>query len=140
MTDDQNTPWTRERHSFSCTQETWDAAKKAWMSDLNTYPAWTEWLEAALAEAIATTRQQYGELATAPARIPPGRRESAPTDAPSRTRRAFTCQPHIWADTRNAWWTERDSATHLSDWISTAMSTKAAATPDRDPTTQRTPR
>lgn len=140
MTDNQNTSWTRERHSFSCAEEVWTAAKQAWSTDLDTYPAWTDWLEAALQEAIATTKKANGTLATAPARIPPGRRDGADTDADSRPRRGFTCQPHIWTDTRNAWWTERDHYAHLSDWITAALTTKAQATPDRDPTTQRTPR
>ena len=95
MTD--STQWSRTRQSFSCPQDLWDTCKLAWANTLDDHPAWTDWLEAAIADGTAATRARArGTLRTAPARIPPGRREPAPAGAPTRARRSFTCRPDIW--------------------------------------------
>lgn len=126
MTD--STQWSRTRQSFSCPQDLWDTCKLAWANALDDYPAWTDWLEAAIADGTAATRARAGgALRTAPARIPPGRREPAPAGAPTRARRSFTCRPDIWTDARDAWWTEREQHPQLSDWICAALAAKAAA-------------
>lgn len=138
MNDQQHTAWTRERRSFSCDDSVWDAAKAAWANDIETYPAWTYWLEAALVEAIDATRDRHKKLATAPAKIPPGRRDGPPASPLGRTRRSFTCQPHIWTQARDAWWTDRDTHLNLSDWISAAITAKTRTITDHDPTKQRT--
>lgn len=120
----ERSEWSRERQSFSCTDEVWAAAKQAWAEQLEEHPAWTDWVETALAEASARTAEEFGSLRTAPARIPPGRRDgSAP--GPQRRRRSFTCQPHIWSAARNAWWTEVSHYPQLSDWIEAALAAKA---------------
>ncbi len=134
MTDD--TTWTRKRESFSCTDEVWSAAKTAWLADLDTHPAWTHWLEAALAEATDGTRTAHGELRPAPAKIPTGRREPAPAGSAPKARRSFTCRPDIWAAARDAWWTDRDTHPQFSDWICDAITAKTSTTTRRD---QRTP-
>ncbi|WP_288336660.1 hypothetical protein [uncultured Gordonia sp.] len=115
--------WTRERQSFSCTDTTWTAAKAAWAADRATHPAWTDWLEHALAEAADATEHRTGALRTPPERIPPGR--SVGTAPAGRRRRSFTCRPTIWARTRAAWWTDIDTYPQLSDWIEAAIATKA---------------
>lgn len=50
--------WKRKRESFSCTKEIWDHAKTAWSVVRSDYPAWTEWLEAALREKAASVQTQ----------------------------------------------------------------------------------
>lgn len=121
----ERSEWTRERQSFSCTDDIWNAAKHAWADQLDEHPAWTDWLETAIAEAVDTTHALHGgQLASAPARIPPGRRDGT-TAGPPRRRRSFTCQPHIWAGARDAWWTERRTYPQLSDWMQAAIATKA---------------
>lgn len=116
--------WTRERQSFSCTDEVWDAAKEAWMADVHQHPAWTDWLEDVLDRAAEAVRADVGELASAPARIPPGRRSGTQT-APSRRRRSFTCRPDVWSRARDAWWTQVADYPQLSDWIETAIAAHA---------------
>lgn len=116
--------WTRERQSFSCTDDIWDAAKQAWSDQIDKHPAWTDWLESALAEGAARTKQSLHELKPAPARIPPGRRQHDGTRT-HRRRRSFTCQPEIWQMVRDAWWTESGGRSQLSDWIEAAIAAKA---------------
>lgn len=118
-----NSEWSRVRQSFSCTDSTWTAAKSAWAADRTRYPAWTEWLEAALAAAADATERRMGTLRTPPERIPPGR--SAGTAPAGRRRRSFTCRPIIWSRARAAWWTEVDTCPQLSDWIESAIAAKA---------------
>lgn len=133
------TEWTRERQSFSCTDDVWTAAKHAWTHDMYRYPAWTDWVETAIAEATDRTERDAGPLRTAPARIPPGRRDGS-TPGPHRRRRSFTCQPHIWAAARNAWWTEVARYPQLSDWIEVALATKAGMnTPQQTGSRKETP-
>lgn len=114
--------WTRERQSFSCTDEVWDAAKRAWSANLDSHPAWTDWLEHALDAAAQRVYDDIGELKTAPARIPPGRRSAATPGG--RRRRSFTCRPDVWTNVRNAWWTQVAHYPQLSDWIETAIATQ----------------
>ena len=112
----------RQRQSFSCPQDLWDTCKNAWAASTNRYPAWTEWLEDAIAAGVADTRSRHGgQLENAPVRIPPGRRTAPDPDAPSRPRRSFTIRPDIWAAARDAWWTEREIHPQFSDWICAAL-------------------
>lgn len=115
--------WTRERQSFSCTDDVWDAGKRAWSEDLDAHPAWTDWLEQALDTAAQQVRKRHGELKTAPARIPPGRRSA--TGVGGRRRRSFTCRPDVWTAVRDAWWTQVAQYPQLSDWIEAAIAAHA---------------
>lgn len=117
--------WKRKRESFSCTKEIWDHAKTAWSVVRSDYPAWTEWLEAALREKAASVQSQLtpgddSPLPRAPSRLPTGRREPAlePVD---RERRSFTCAPAVWSDARAAWWAQSPDYPSWSDWVEEAI-------------------
>lgn len=120
--------WRRNRQSFSCTDAVWDRAKATWKTQRRQYPAWTEWLEAALDEKAESVHAALGVTAAsplppAPDRLPPGRR--TPSDSlVGRSRRAFTCAPAIWTAARAAWWTEEDSYPAWTDWIEEAIREK----------------
>ncbi|BAD60631.1 MULTISPECIES: hypothetical protein [Nocardia] len=116
--------WSRE--NFSCSDEVWGAAKKKWGQQLRQYPTWTGWLEAALAEKTARTRQKLGisTFEPAPDRLPPGRR-TPPDQAGTRPRRSFSCSVEVWQDARNAWWAEAESYPAWSDWAEEAVAEKA---------------
>lgn len=122
------TNWNRQRQSFSCTQEIWDQAKQAWRQERRQYPAWTEWLEAALDEKAQAVRASLGvtaqnPLPPAPDRLPTGRRTPPPTQI-DRGRRSFTCDPAVWAAARAAWWAEDDQYPAWTDWVEEAISEK----------------
>lgn len=130
-THDRQATWKRQSASFSCSDTVWNQAKEAWRSNRAQYPAWTDWLEAAL-EAKADYRRE--ELAgvvmpEAPDRLPTGRR--APRrSAESRSRRSFTCAPQIWQHARNAWWSQESDYPALSDWMEEALAEKVLADQD----------
>lgn len=121
--------WKRKRESFSCTKDIWERAKTAWSSVRREYPAWTEWLEAALEEKTEAVHAALGvtpenPLPPAPARLPTGRRTPPPVQV-DRERRSFTCAPAIWADARAAWWAEEESYPSWTDWVEEAIAEKA---------------
>lgn len=127
--------WKRRRESFSCTEEVWAAAKVAWREERTQYPAWTDWLEAALDEKTRSVRDALGipadqELPPAPDRLPTGRRTLRPMadtgkrETVKRGRRSFTCSPEIWADARAAWWAEDEEYPSWTDWIEEAITEK----------------
>lgn len=124
--------WKRKRESFSCTAAIWGRAKAAWSAVRRDYPAWTEWLEAALVEKTAAVHAQLGvteaaPLPPAPARLPTGRRTPA-AGAVNRERRSFTCAPIIWANARAAWWAQEEDYASWTDWVEEAIAEKAAKT------------
>lgn len=123
------TNWKRKRESFSCSNEVWEKAKNAWSAVRRDYPAWTEWVEAALAEKTEAVLAELGvtELAAAPERLPTGRRTPAAT-AVTRERRSFTCTPVVWANARAAWWAKEEDYPSWTDWVEEAIAEKAAKT------------
>ena len=125
--------WKRRRESFSCTVEVWNDAKAAWTRVRRTYPAWTEFIEAASGEKAERVRSRLGvtELEPAPDRLPTGRRVPAPTVTARDASKSFSCAPAVWADARAAWWAEQDDYPAWSDWCEEALSEKTASTVKR---------
>lgn len=132
----ERSSWKRKRESFSCTEEIWEAAKSAWSAVRREYPAWTEWLEAALEEKTQAVHADLGvtELDPAPPRLPTGRRTPAATTV-DRERRSFTCAPVIWANARAAWWAQEAAYPSWTDWVEEAIAEKAAKTAEPATTT-----
>ncbi|GGK68925.1 hypothetical protein [Nocardia camponoti] len=127
VTDSEERRRSPERSSFSATDEVWNAAKTEWMRRRRDYPAWAEWLEAALDEKSARVRAALGvdELEPAPDRLPPGRRTTESGTA-GRKRRSFTCTPRTWERARAAWWAQAELYPALTDWIEEAIEEKTA--------------
>ncbi|MDJ0363113.1 hypothetical protein [Rhodococcus sp. H29-C3] len=114
--------WSRERESFSCTDQAWDEAKAAWGSVRRDYLTWALWLETALANKTAAVKAELNTevLEPAPERLPTGRRTAAAAPI-RRKRRAFTCAPDVWKQARAAWWVQLELYPALSDWIEEAI-------------------
>lgn len=122
----------RQRCSFSCSDDVWDAAKAAWARQRRNYWVWTEWLEEAIEEKIARTKEQLGidTFDPAPTRLPPGRRPDS--DAPyGRKRRSFTCVPEVWNEAKDVWWAQVDDYPMWTDWLEDALAEKAERSQDQ---------
>ena len=132
---DPSAGWRRQRRGLSISDPVWEAAKRKWIADRDLYPAWSDWLETALADKTAATRKRHrlrkGEdFPSAPDRLPTGRR--LPPAAPhGRIKRGFTCTPSVWDKARAAWWADRDDWADWADWAEDAIAKKADYTPPK---------
>jgi hypothetical protein len=130
---DPTAGWRRRRHHLSISDPIWDAAKQKWVADRYTYPAWSDWVEAALDAKINATRKRYGlsegqEFPPAPETLPTGRRK--PPSAPQeRIRRGFTCAPAVWQKARDAWYADLEEYSDWADWGEDAVAEFAGYTP-----------